>query len=99
MYRASGSPINSEDSKLYHEELNAKMDEIEKTMGKCTAKNASSYQEMMEQIHRKLSSSYPNKKRIQCPESPKELETLCKDYGSVAFCVEDEKLVLYIMDA
>jgi len=98
MYRASGSPIKKEDSILYFEELNKKMDELELTMGKCTSENAEQYQAIMEMIHRDLSKSYPNKKRIQCPESPKEIEKLCEEYGSVAFCVEEKKLVLYILD-
>jgi hypothetical protein len=99
LYRASGSPIKAEHNELYFKRLNEEMDKLEDTMGKCNADNAKQFQEVMEVIHRDLTKSYPNKKRIQCPTSPKELKDLCKEYGSVAFCMEDDKLVLYILDA
>ncbi len=100
LYRSSGSPINLEDKKLYFEELNLKTDEIEKTLGKCNADNVNEFAKILEQVHRDLSKSYPNKKRIQCPDSPKALESLCKEYeGAIAFCMEEDKLVAYIMDA
>ena len=99
MYRASGSPIKAEHNKAYFEKLNEEMDKVEQTMGKCNADNAEQFQEIMEVIHRDLTKSYPNSKRIQCPTTPKELKDLCELYGSVAFCMEDDKLVLYILDA
>ena len=99
LYRASGSPIKSEDKELYFKELNLQMDKLEETVGKCTKDNAEEYQKHMVEIHEMITDKYPNKGKIEYPTNPKALSKLCTQYGSLAFCMEDDELVAYIMDA
>lgn len=99
LYRASGQPIKPGHQKLYYEELNAKMDELEATLGKCTSDNAESYQEYMIEIHNMITEKYPNKGTIEYPTDPIAASKLCSKYGSIAFCIEDDEVVAYIMDA
>lgn len=99
LYRASGFPVRPGDRELYLEELNKEMDNLENMLGKCTKDNAEQYQEIMEQIHRKLSLDYPNRIQTTFPTSTKAMEDLCDKYGSVAFCKEEDELVAYVLDA
>ena len=98
LYRASGSPIDPEHKELYFKALSDEMDTLEKTIGKCTTENAEKFQEAMEHIHRNLSKLYPNKIMVTYPKSHKDQIELCEKYGALAYCMEDNKLVAYVMD-
>ena len=74
------------------------MDLLEDTLGKCTSDNAEEYKQHMEQIHRDLTKSYPNQSKVRYPDTPKDMAELCSEHGSVAFCEEDDELVIYILD-
>lgn len=98
LYRASGEPIKVKDRELYYKELNKQMDLLEDTVGKCTQDNAEEYQKHMVEIHEMISAKYPNKGKVKYPSTPKDMAKLCLEYGSVAFCEEDDEIVCYILD-
>lgn len=99
LYRSSGQPLNPDHIEPYYKELNDRMDDLEKVSGKCTSENAERYQEYMAEIHTMITSKYPNKGTIEYPTTVRQAAKLCKKYGALAYCVEDGKLVAYIMDA
>ena len=99
MYRASGTPINPDHQIAYLQELNKEMDKLENTIGKCSLANAEVFQGSLEIVHRQLTEQYPNKVQVPFPTNHKQMIELCNTYGSVAFAVEENKLVLYILDA
>jgi hypothetical protein len=99
LYRSSGAPIKPEHKELYFKDLNKAMDALEEELGKCNADNASEFQKRMELIHRNLTKSYPNMGNIVYPRTIGRMRELIETYGTLAFCVEDDKLVCYIMDS
>ena len=99
LYRASGTPILAEHNELYLKELNQEMDRLEQLMGKCGSKNVDSFKKSLNRIIKKLVKKYPNQVSITYPRTAKAMSEFTAQYGAVAFCNEDEKLVAYIMDA
>ena len=99
MYRASGKPIDPTDMELYLKDLNEEMDKLEEKYGKPNVDNAVFFQNKMADVDKKLYKTYPRVTSIPFPTTEEEMEELCKEYGSVAFCMEDDSLVLYILDA
>ena len=99
LYRSSGNPIDPKHKELY---LKAELDSVSnitKTLGKYNKDNADVFEEMLLQNTLKLQAKYPNKKRIEYPDGPKAIESLCKEYeGTIAFCLEGKKLIAYLMD-
>lgn len=99
LYRSSGAPIKSEHKEAYFIDLNKAMDALEEELGKCDADNASEFQDRMEKVHRELTKRYPNVANITFPRTVGRMKEFTSQYGAVAFCVEDEKLIAYIMDS
>lgn len=99
MYRSSGAPVLSQDKVDYYEALNREMDALEAKMGKCTSKNAKAFSKALSKIHRVLTKQYPIMLQVKYPDDRKDMQELCAAHGALAFCVEDEALVCYIMDA
>jgi hypothetical protein len=97
LYRASGHSVDNRDG--YLKELNKEMDKLEETLGKPNIDNAQSFSAKMANVDHKLQEKYPRKKIIEFPNGAAEIHQLCKKYGSVAFCIEDNKMVMYILDA
>ena len=99
LYRSSGAPINPEHKELYFNLLNSEMDDLEKELGKCNTDNAEEFQKRMEMIHRELTKRFPNVSNINHPRTIGRMKELTGKYGTVAFCIEDDELVCYIMDS
>lgn len=98
LYRQSGMPVDKIDHKEYSKAINEVMDQVEAIYGKCNKDNAVEFAAKLETYHRELTKKYPIYRNISFPSSMKEMTTLLKEYGSaVAFCLEDDKLVAYIM--
>jgi len=98
LFRASGQPIKEEHNELYHKELNSEMDRLEKLIGKCSGVNVQSFKKSLDKIIKGLIDKYPNEKEISMPTTVKAMKEFTSQYGGVAFCVEDGKLVAYILD-
>ncbi len=98
LYRSSGAPVETEHKETYMEHLNKEMDRVEDTIGKCKPDNAEMYADAMNVVHDQLLEDFPISKQIQYPTTSKQLKTLCDEYGSIAFCMEDGKLTAYILD-
>lgn len=99
LYRSSGAPVDSKHKELYFKDLNEAYDALEKELGKCTPENAKTFSTRMEAIHRDLTRNYPNESTLTYPTSQKAMEKLLKKHGTLAFCMEDEKVSCYIMDS
>ena len=97
MYRASGYPVHNKHKDAYLLELNNQMDKLESTIGKCTQDNADVFQSEMEKIHRSLSTKYPAMIEVPAP-TPAKIMKMCKEFGSVAYCIENGELVAYVLD-
>ena len=99
LYRASGEPIDPRHQKLQLQGLNAAMDKLEEELGKCNAENAELFQKALASVHEDLAKQYPPVVNIKYPRTKRDIKTLCNKFGSIAFCLEDEELVAYILDA
>ncbi len=99
MYRASGFPVANKHNELYIRDINDEMDRLEKEHGKITSKNTDIFQEKLEELDKKLLKKYPRMVHRHYPDTLEAMTELCKEYGSVAFCIEDDELVSYILDA
>jgi hypothetical protein len=99
MYRSSGAPIDPRHKKRQTDGMNAAMDKLEKELGKCTQENAEVFQKALEIIHEDLSVDFPNVVNIKYPRTKAGIKVLCDKFGSVAFCIEKDELVAYILDA
>lgn len=98
LFRQSGMPVDKLDHEEYSKAINDVMDKTEAAFGKCTPENAIEFAAKLEMYHRELTRRYPIYKNVSYPNTIKEMTTLLKHYGSaVAFCLEDDKLVAYIM--
>ena len=98
LYRASGQPVKPKHNALYLKELNGKMDDLEKELGKCDSENSKEFAEKLEDIHIKLMKKYPNCINIKFPNTLIKMEALTDIYGSIAFCREDRVIVGYVLD-
>ena len=96
MYRASGKPVRNQDNEKYLSDLNLFMDALEIELGKCNPDNAKEFEKRLEEYHDTLLKLYPT--CIEIEDKPN-LIKLVKEYESVAFCLEDDKLVAYVLDA
>lgn len=95
LYRASGDPINKT---AYVEKVNQAMDELELEMGKPNPENVVEFQKELAKKHKEFEGEFPNVRKVKYPRTAKEMKDLCKKYGSVAFCLEGNYLVAYILD-
>lgn len=98
LYRASGAPIDEQHIKLQKEAFNKVMTDLEETEGKCTQENAEIFNKALNKVEEDLAVIYPNCVPLKYPHNKKKLYALCSLYGSIAFCIEDEELVAYILD-
>lgn len=99
MYRSSGKPVLPAHEKLYTEDMNRIFDETEVEVGKFTQENAKVFGEKLEAKTKELLGKYPNCIEVEYPTSQYRLKQMMKQYGSIAFCIEDGKTVCYVMDA
>jgi hypothetical protein len=98
VFRSSGRTINPAHIDELNESIKKNYDKIEKKLGKATPKNVKQYQKALEKAHKDDAQKYPISIDIDCPTKESELKELCVKYGSVAFCIEDDELALYILD-
>ena len=99
MYRASGRPVEPDHHQAFLAELNKSMDGLEATMGKPTPDTVKEFSEELNKIHEGLADKYPCRIEVDFPDSVEEIELLCEKYGAVSFCLEENSLVLYVLDA
>lgn len=98
LFRASGDPINPEHVVEQKKILNQVMDKLEAEHGRCTQENSKIFTEALEATHRAFIEVHPISVPFTYPRSQKELASICKKFGAIAFCIEDGKMVGYIMD-
>ena len=98
LFRVSGAPIDPRHQKKQLDGMNAAMDELEDKLGKCTQENAEMFQKALTSVHEELAEEFPNCVNIKYPRAKRDMHTLCEKFGSMAFCLEDGKVVAYILD-
>ena len=99
MYRASGKPVLPAHEKLYTAEMNRIFDETEEEIGKFTQDNAKEFGEKLEAKTKEVLAIYPNCIDVVYPNTQIKLKELLKKYNSVAFCMENDNIVAYVLDA
>ena len=95
LFRASGRPVN--DPEYYQSMMNNKLDNLIKEHGRDSAAMRK-IEPILADLHVELVKEHPIKIEIDYPESEKDLNLLIEKFGALAFCVEDGKIVAYIMD-
>ena len=98
LYRASGNPIDPTHKKAQEEALHGAMDALEAKLGKCNQENASIFEKALGSVHEELLVKYPIAVNILYPKRKRDMQELCKKFGAIAMCIEDGKLVAYILD-
>ena len=99
LWSASGRPVNPAHKNIVKESMNHKLDELEKEKGKICYDTAKEFQDILVPYHEELMKKYPISTDIDLPTSEEEFKALCEKFGSaVAFCIEDGKIVAYVMD-
>ncbi len=100
LWSASGRPINPAHKESIKTEMNQKMDELEEQYGRISYDKAKDFQDILVPFHKELMKKYPISEEIDLPTSKEEFELLCEKYGTaIAFCIEKDELVGYIMDS
>jgi len=98
MYRSSGQPVEPDHKEAVLKELNDATDLAEEYLGKMCFDNAKDFQEILIPLHIELAEKYPNSKEIDLPTNEQDYKDLCSEYGSICFCLEDDKMVAYILE-
>ena len=99
IYRASGKPVRPADHDQYMFCIKQVLDKADEAFGKCCAANAEEYSIFVEDKHRDLTAKYPIYLKHEFPSSQKEMIKQMEYYGApICYCLEDGKLVAYVMD-
>lgn len=96
LFRASGRPIENAD--YYLNMMNNKLDQLIEKYGRDSEAMRKIEPELAD-LHLELVKQYPLEVQIDYPKSLEELQILLEKFESVAFCIDDGKIVAYILDA
>lgn len=92
LYRASGHPVDSKED--YLKELNKRFDELEaqKTPMEEVTKE-------LDKFHEEYTTEHPIKIKVKLPKTERDFKNFVKKHGpALAFCIENDRLVAYILD-
>ena len=98
LFKASGRPINPGDEEKQLAEMHEAFDKLEEQMGKCTAKNAKAFEAKLAEQTNGLLTKYPIEAKHVYPRTKGQLRAALEKYGSIAYCIEDGKIVAYVLD-
>ena len=88
-----------EHQELLRKEFNEYFDALEAEHGKFNDTNGSVYTEALDKLHTTLNLKYPPYINHKLPTSIGAMTKLVKEFGTVAFTIENDVLVAYVMDA
>jgi len=99
LWSASGIPVYPEHKDAFKKEMNAKMDKLEEEHGKVKADTAVKFQEVLVPYHEELMKKYPISTEVDLPSNEEEFKALCSKFNTaIAFCIEEDTIVGYVMD-
>jgi hypothetical protein len=93
LYRHSGKPVRRHDNEVYTNELNALMEKHE-----ALGSDQHTVMEEVTALDKKLIERFPISLKLDYPTNVVALKAMIEDYGSLAFTIEEDKLVAYILD-
>jgi len=98
VYHIMNKPIEPLHREAYTVEWKIRANELIADRPKATDTEAwQAINVQLDDLQQELQDKYPCTSRWNV-ESFKDLETLVSNYGTISFCMEDGKLVIYIMD-
>ena len=97
LYRASGHPIDNPEQ--YLEELNKEFDKLEADKERLSkdVDYGLFIQDHLTKWHNEYEKDHPTSVKVKLT-GLNSINKLCEKYGAVAFCIEDNKPVCYILD-
>jgi organic radical activating enzyme len=99
LFRASGLPIEIEDSQKIKDTFKAKFDELESKHGKASQENSEIFTSELNKLEDECLSQFPRSREVKLSQVPKLIkEFKCAIAITLALIDNKEQLAMYLMD-